>query len=306
MPSLKSRILLTLLRNRHLFKGRLTRERWDDESQIPGIRREVEKSTRMFKMPKGVTTEPVSIGALEATWIRPPQPAVDEGVILYFHGGGYVIGSMKTHIPLTAKVVAESRVPALLFGYRQAPEHPFPAAVEDALAAYRFLLDAGTAPSRIVFMGDSAGAGLCLALMMAIKDENLPLPAAAVPLSPWTDVTLSGESHRTRARVCMAPPGSAELFRRCYIGDRDPRNPWISPLFGDLTGLPPLLIFVGDHETMRDDAVRFAEKARAAGVDTTLRVGDGMVHCYPMLAPLFTEATQALAEIGAFIRRRLS
>jgi acetyl esterase/lipase len=146
---------------------------------------------------------------------------------------------------------------------------------------------------------------LCLCTLLALRDKGMPLPAAAVAMSPYTDLTLSGESHRTRVKQCLSPEGMAVVCSKYYYGDNDPRNPWISPLFGDLHGLPPMLIFVGDWETMRDDSTRFAEKARAAGVDVTLHVGEEMIHCYPLLAPFFPEATEAMAEICAFLKARV-
>jgi acetyl esterase/lipase len=154
-------------------------------------------------------------------------------------------------------------------------------------------------------MGESAGGGLCLATLLAVRDQGLPLPAGAVALSPWTDLTLSGESYRTQARVCISPPGMSQVCSKYYIGEHDPTDPWISPLYGDLHGLPPLFINVGDYETMRDDSVRFAAKAKAAGVDTTLVVGEKMIHCYPLMAGMFPEATQALGEVCGFIRKQL-
>jgi acetyl esterase/lipase len=167
------------------------------------------------------------------------------------------------------------------------------------------LLAQGIDSRNILIMGESAGGGLCLATLLAIRDQNLPLPAGAVALSPWTDLKLTGTSYRTRRNVCISPQGMSMVCSKYYVGDHDPEEPWISPFYGDLKGLPPVFINVGDYETMLDDSTRFAEKAKAAGVDMTLRIGEKMVHCYPLLAPLFPEATQAMNEIFAFIRARL-
>ena len=161
------------------------------------------------------------------------------------------------------------------------------------------------AGENIVIMGESAGGGLCLATLLAVRDQGLPLPAGAVALSPWTDLKLTGDSYRTKANVCISPPGMSTVCSKYYVGDHDPTEPWISPLYGDLHGLPPLFINVGDYETMRDDSTRFAAKAKAAGVDTTLMVGKKMIHCYPLMAPMFPEATQALEEVCHFIKQRL-
>ena len=192
-----------------------------------------------------------------------------------------------------------------MFNHRLAPEDPYPAALEDALASYEWLLAEGYTSERIAFVGESAGGGLCLAALLAVRDRGLPLPATGVAISPWTDLKLTGESHRTKARVCLSPPGMSAVCSQYYAGDYDRELPYISPLYGDLHGLPPLLIQVGEYETLLDDSTRFAAKAEAAGVDVTLRVGEKMIHCYPLLAPLFPEASQALGETCDFIRSHL-
>ncbi len=226
-------------------------------------------------------------------------------MILYTVGGGYVSGSCNDHRALVAKITQGSGVTTLLFDHRLAPEDPFPAALDDAVTAYRWLLAQGIAPSNIVIAGDSAGGGLCLATLLALRDQNTPLPAAAAVLSPWTDLVLTGESYRTKLNASIDPPGMSVVCSKYYVGENDPRHPWISPLYGGLRGLPALFICVGTNETMLDDSTRFAEKALAAGVDVTLSVWEGMVHCFPLMAPLFPEATQALDEICTFIRTHL-
>jgi acetyl esterase/lipase len=275
-------------------------------SSIPELREEVEKGVQMFgKLPPGIDASPFDINGLPAEWILPDGAAKDK-VILYFHGGGYVTGSCPAHRGITAKFVKGTGIGALLFGYRLAPEHPFPAALEDALAAHGWLLNQGVSPANIVFAGDSAGGGLCLAALVALKDMGLPLPAAAVALSPWTDLKCSGESYTAKARIDPATwPGSWTVFSKYYAGEQDPGNPWISPLYGDLKDLPPLLIYVGEREVLLDDSTRFAAKAKTAGVDVTLRVGEGLFHCYPVCAPLFPEATEAMEEICGFMKRHI-
>lgn len=305
MPSLKSRLLYLGMRNRHLLKFRLKREVWDWNTSILDFRKKCEETNdRLARMPAGIDITPVSIDALpsglSAEWIR-PSPAGNESVIFYIHGGGYVSGSCKDHRAMVAKIVKASQIGALLFDYRLAPEYPFPAALDDTLIAYRWLLDQGTPPSQIVVVGESAGGGLTLATLLALRDRDMPLPAAAVAMSPMTDLKLTGESHRTKAKVCLSPPGMSTVCAKYYAGENDPGLPYISPLYGELYGLPPILIYVGSYETLLDDSTRFAAKAKAAGVDVTLRVGEGMIHCYPLLAPLFPEATEALNEICRFI-----
>lgn len=305
MPSLQSRLLNFVLRNRHLLHFRLKKESWDWNTSIPLFREACEKGAkRLGRMPEGIEISPVTAHGLPAEWIRPSHSS-NAKAIFYTYGGGYVSGSCEDHRMQVAKFVQGSGTSALLFEYRLAPEHPYPAAIEDSLSAYQWLLSQGISPSKIVIVGESAGGGLCLATLLAIRDLGIALPAAAVALSPWTDLTCSGESYRTKAKVCISPRGMSAVCSKYYAGDHDPCLPWISPLYGDLRGLPPLMIFVGDHETMRDDSIRFAEKAKAAGVDVSLKVGEGMVHCYPLFAPLFPEATEAMDEICAFIKTHL-
>jgi monoterpene epsilon-lactone hydrolase len=309
MPSLRSRLIYLAMRNMHLLRFRLRRESWDWNTSIPEFRQRCEKTNRVLaKLPEGIEVSPVKIEGLpeglSAEWIRPAQAPRDK-VILYTHGGGYVSGSCQDHRSMVAKLVNGSGVSALLFEYRLAPEHPFPAALEDTLTAYNWLLVQGISPEHILIAGESAGGGLCLATLLALRDKKMPLPAGGVALSPMTDLKLTGESYRTKARVCLSPPGMATVCSKYYIGENDAGLPWISPLYGDLNGLPPLLIYVGGYETLLDDATRFAEKAKAAGVEVTLRVEEGMMHCFPLLAPLFPEATQAMHEICSYIRTHI-
>jgi len=223
--------------------------------------------------------------------------------MLYFHGGGYVSGSCKAHRAIVAKFVKATGMRALLFEYRLAPENRFPAALEDALNAYEWMLKQGIDPANIAFVGDSGGGGLELAALLAIKDRGIPLPYSIVALSPYTDLSCSGESHRTNLKKCLAPEGTAQAFAKHYAGDAALHDPYVSPLYGDLRGLPRMLIFCGSNETLRDDSVRYAKKANEAGVDVTLRVGQGLFHCYPATAPLFPEATAAMKEISEFLAK---
>lgn len=187
-----------------------------------------------------------------------------------------------------------------------APEHPFLAALEDSVRAYQWLLGQGVLPSKIVLMGDSAGGGLCLATLLVLRDKGIPLPSAAVAISPWTDLACSGASYLSNRKKCFSPDGTWTAFSKHYAGGHDPKLPWISPLYGNMHGLPPMLIYAGGDEILRDDAVSFADKAKAAGGQVTLRVVEGMFHCFPVCAPLFPEATQAFDEICAFVKSHLS
>jgi monoterpene epsilon-lactone hydrolase len=306
MASLKSQLMYWIARNRHLFKGQFKRPVWDTNPQlVTDFRQMCEDGAAMSgKIPETVAVEALMLEGMKAEWIRPV--GVKTGAaIFYLHGGGYISGSCSDHRHHVAKVVLASAVPALQFEYRLAPEHPYPAAFDDGMAAYRWMLAQGHNPGQIVIAGDSAGAGLTLALLLGIRDQGLPLPAAAVASSPWTDLLLTGDSYLANRYRCLSPLDMAVVCSRYYFGEHDPADPYISPLYGDLRGLPPLLIMAGSDETMRDDAVSFAEKARQAGVDVTLRVAEGMGHCYPFMAPMFPEAIAGMAEIGAFCKNRL-
>ncbi|HTP09271.1 MAG TPA: alpha/beta hydrolase, partial [Anaerolineae bacterium] len=310
MPSLQSQLIIFAIRNRHFLRFRSKRESWDDRTSIPDFRQQCEAGARRMKLPDGIEVLPVTIDGVtgianrQAEWLI-PDGALKDKVILYTVGGGYVSGSCSDHRAMVAKITKGSGVRTLLFDHRLAPEDPFPAALEDSVAAYRWLLAGGISPSNIVIVGDSAGGGLCLATLLALRDQSIPLPVAAVALSPWTDLALTGASYRTKLEASIDPPGMSVVCRNYYVGENDPCLPWISPLYGDLQGLPPIFICVGTNETMLDDSTRFAEKAKAAGVDVTLRAWKGMVHCFPLMAPLFPEATQALAEICAFIKTHI-
>lgn len=306
MTSLQSQLIYIAMKNRHLLEFRLKPETWDFTTSVQGFRERCERGAkRMAKLPQGIQVQPLTVAGMPAEWLIPDGAPADKK-ILYTHGGGYISGSLSDHRAIVAKMAKACGVSILLFEYRLAPEHPYPAALEDALAAYTWLLDQGTVPQDIMVVGESAGGGLCLALLITLKERGLALPAGGVAISPVTDQTLSGESQRTNARVCLSPPGMAEVCAAYYAGDQDRSTPGMSPLFGDLAGLPPLLIYVGGYETLLDDSTRFAAKAQQAGVDVTLRVGEKMIHCYPLLAPAFPEATAAIGEICQYIRRHLA
>lgn len=298
MQSLKSKIILGLMVNRHILKGKLRKQPFDPSSKgIRKLREQTEKGGKMFgKLPAEVEIIPVEIGKIYAEWMRLPQNNVQKAM-LYFHGGMYVTGSPKSHRPHVYKFVKGSGINALVFDYRLAPENPFPAALDDALNAYKFILEQGFEAQNIVFAGDSAGAGLCLATLLAIKDKCITLLTGAAVLSPWTDLARTGDSYITNVEKCLSPKGSSENASEFYVGNNDKRNPFISPLYGSLAGLPPLHISAGSNEILRDDSIRFAEKARAAGVEVTLRIGKGMCHCYPAFGNFFRESKFALGEI---------
>ncbi len=249
-----------------------------------------------------VKCERLSANGVDAEWISAPGAAADRAV-LYLHGGGDVMGSINTHRDMIGRLSRAAQARVLGLNYRLAPEHPFPAAVEDALAGYRYLLSSGLNPARLAIAGDSAGGGLTLATLVAARDAGIQLPAAAVCLSPWVDFEGLGESMKTRAQV--DPVASAEgtrLSAQAYLAGKDPRTPLAAPLYADLKGLPPLLIQVGDHETLLDDSNRVGARARAAGVKVTLEVWPEMIHVWQLFASFLPEAREAIDVIGKFIR----
>lgn len=267
---------------------------------VEGMRAEFEKYMAFFGTCPTVRREPVEVAGVGGEWFLPPD-AVPGRAVLYLHGGGYVVGSTATHQCLIGEIAKASHAATLGLNYRLAPEHPHPAALEDALAAYRWLLDGRVDPRGLFVMGDSAGGGLALALLLAAKDAGLPLPAAAVALSPWTDLAATGASLDTRAdRDAMLDKRGVLSFSRMVVKDGDPKSPLASPLYGDLRGLPPLLLHVGTEEILHDDATRFAERAQAAGGEVTLEVWDGMLHVWHLFSPILHEAREAIARIGQF------
>jgi len=255
------------------------------------------------RVAKDVTCEQVSAGGVPAEWIVAPG-AADDRVILYLHGGGYVMGSINTHRAMVARISRAAKAKAIALDYRLAPEHPFPAAVEDSTAAYRWLLAQGYKPNKIVISGDSAGGGLTLATLLALRDAKTALPAAAVPISAWSDMLGTGSSVKTRAAVdpMVGLEGLLKMGQQ-YVGNADPKNPLASPLHGDYSGLPPMLLQVGDAEILLDDSTRVAEKAKAAGVKVDLEVWPEMVHVWHVFAKLLPEAQQAIDRMGEFIQQ---
>jgi acetyl esterase/lipase len=247
---------------------------------------------------------PVNAGGVPAEWIVAPG-AADDRVLLYLHGGGYVMGSINTHREMVARLSKSSGARALVLDYRLAPENPCPAAVDDATAAYRWLLSQGIKSSRIVIAGDSAGGGLTLATLVALRDAKVPLPAAGVCISPWTDMEGSGASMTTRAKVDpLVQKDMLVNMAKLYLGGNDPKSPLAAPLYADMRGLPPLLIHVGDAEVLLDDSTRVAERAKAVGVKVNLEIWPEMPHVWHLFAPMLPEGQQAIEKIGQFVREQ--
>ncbi len=289
---------LVIERMRRVYRG------WNRETTVAEMRRDWDAAFAVCTTP--VSCERVSDGGVDGEWITPAAPAKDKAV-LYFHGGGFRLGSVSSHRDLIARIADASGCCVLAINYRLAPEHRFPASLEDALAAYNYMLDRGLKPQDIAFAGDSAGGNLVLATMLALRDHGLPLPVAGVLMSPWTDLAATGMSYTSRAEADPIHQRPMILaLAKSYLGEQgDPRDPLASPLYADLRGLPPLLIQVGDRETVLDDSIGFADKAQSAGVDVELQVWDGMIHVFQMFGAELSEAHQAIASIAKFLDRHL-
>jgi monoterpene epsilon-lactone hydrolase len=264
----------------------------------------VAKTFRDPPVPKGWRVRHTEAPPLAGDWIERADGAPAARTLLYFHGGGYCFCSPATHRPITLALATGADARAVVPLYRLAPEHRFPAAVEDAVAAYRRLVAMGTPPGRIVVGGDSAGGGLALSMLLSLRDAGDPLPAGAVLFSPWTDLAATGASLVANDRSDVMFHGySIAKGARVYLGDAPPTHPLASPLYGDLRGLPPLFIQVSDSEVILDDSTRLAAKATAAGVTVDLKQWHRLPHVWQIFAPRLPEARAALAEAAAFIRR---
>jgi len=290
----------------HVVREHLAKLPPSNTLTIAERRAQYERAERIFPTPPDVKVETVTAHERPAEWLTPPRARPD-AVVLYLHGGGYVIGSPRSHRHLAAAIAGAAGTRALLLDYRLAPEHPFPAALEDAVAAYEWVLSRGIAPGQVVIAGDSAGGGLTVATLLALRERGLPRPAGGVCISPWVDLTNSAPSYTSKAAVDpIVTQEGIGLMTRAYIGTGDPKQPLVSPLYADLRSLPPLLIHVGSDEVLLDDAVGLAERARAAGVDVKLEEWPAMIHVWHWFLPMLDEAERAIAGIGVFVRARMA
>lgn len=252
-------------------------------------------------------SEKVSADGVDASWVDAPG-ADPQKALMYFHGGGFQVGSVRSHRDIIARLSAAAGCRALGVNYRLAPDYRFPAPIEDATIAYRWLLNQGFDPKKIALVGDSAGGGLALSTLLALREQTLPLPAVVAVMSVWTDLTASGESYETRAKSDPIHQRRMILaMAKNYLGDSaDAKNPMASPLFADLRGLPPMLLQVGDRETVLDDSRNFATRASAAGVEVQLEVWDDMIHVFQQFTADLPEAGVAIDSIGRFLKRHWS
>jgi len=293
MASIRSQLLAKFLRmtvkKKFATSGDLTKER-DAMDKM---------SAMSIKGERGRLT---TLGGVPGKW-HEAQLGSKETVVLYLHGGGYVLGSPTSHGGLAGLMTNLAQARVFVLDYRLAPEAPFPAALDDAVSAYKALLNDGKSPEKIVIAGDSAGGGLTISLMVALKEQGIPLPAAGVCLSPWVDLSFSGDSIQTNAKAdSILCKQSLSWLAEQYLGDIAENDPRVSPLFADLNGLPPLLIQVGSEEVLLDDAIRLNKLAKKAGVDSTLEIWDGQVHVWPLMSRLIPEARQAIHVIATFIK----
>jgi monoterpene epsilon-lactone hydrolase len=288
---------LAIERIRRIYRG------WNRDTSVAQMRLDWDIAFQADIAP--ILHQRVSTAGVDGEWIAGSHTRHDKA-ILYFHGGGFRLGSVSSHRELIAGIAGASGYRVLAINYRLAPEHRFPAPLEDAIAAYGGMLDQGLRPDNIAFAGDSAGGNLVLTTMLGLRQRGLPLPACGVLMSPWTDLAATGETYVSRADADPIHQRSMiAALAKNYLGeDGNPRDPLVSPLYADLTGLPPLLIQVGDRETVLADSTMVADKARAAGVDVELQVWDGMIHVFQMFAEL-PEAQRAIGSIAEFLKRHL-
>jgi len=272
-------------------------------TDIETARQGLEALSTLTPVAPDISIEKTIIEGIPAEWVIAPN-AVEDRVFLYLHGGAYIMGSCNTHRYLASKLSRSTAARVIVPEYRLAPEHPFPAAIEDAVKVYRWLISSGITPDKIIIGGDSAGGGLTLATLLSLKDEDEALPALAVLLSPWTDMEGTGESMETRAAVDpWLSPDASRATPALYIRDVDPRHPLVSPIYADLSGLPSMLVHVGNDEILLSDSARLVERARAAGVEVNFKVWEEMWHVFQTFA--IPEGQQAIDEIGEFVEKHL-
>jgi monoterpene epsilon-lactone hydrolase len=274
-------------------------------TEIAQMRIDADTRAKAFVLPADVTVQPVDANGVKAEWTTTPD-ADPSSAILYLHGGGYVICSLESHRHLAAEVGRAAGTRTLAIDYRLAPEHPFPAPVEDTVAAYRYLLNSGLQPHRIAFAGDSAGGGLVVGAMLAIREAGLPLPACGWCISPWVDMEALGQSFTDRADTDPTVQKATILaMAEWYLGGANPRHPHAAPIYGELRGLPPLLIQVGSVETLLDDSLTLARKAGIADIPVELQIWPEMIHIWHIFFPMLSAGRRAIASGGSFVRNTI-
>jgi phosphinothricin tripeptide acetyl hydrolase len=275
------------------------------DQTIQQLRAQMEEWVGSFPLPEGVSVETVDANGVPAEWVEAPG-AWGDTVFLYLHGGGYALGSLATGRHLAAAFSEAAATRVLSIDYRLAPEHPFPAAVNDAVAGFRWLVERGTSPEKVLIGGDSAGGGLSVATLVALRDAGDPMPSAGVCISPWVDLTCSSDTYRTKSETDpVIVPEDIRWLASLYLADQNPKTPLASPLFADLEGLPPLLIQVGSEEVLLDDAIGLDRRAREAGVESTLEVWEDMIHVWHVFFMMLKEGREGIARIGEYFKSRI-
>lgn len=286
--------------------GLATQFAFNDSIPLPALRKVIDQMRFLARPPKGCELQTGHVGHIAYDFWTPPQ--FEPGrLLLYSHGGGYIMFSHRTHRGLAARLAEEFAAQAIVHDYRLAPEHRFPAAIDDALSVYRHVLEQGYDPAKIILAGDSAGGGITFALMLAARDAGLPLPGLAIGISPWVDMTASGQSMRENAdKDVMLKPSDIEAFREKYLADGDTKHPYASPLFADLKGLPPVMLQAAGDEILRDDSVRLAAALRDARVAVELDVSPGLFHVFEFAWRWLPQSNDAIVRMGDFVRRHFS
>lgn len=300
MPSTESDAL------RAHYQSMTDRMAADPGMDLVTLRSMFEELADRAKEPEGVTYAEVDDGEVHGLWCRPVD-AADDRVILYTHGGGFVANSSHSHRKLAGHLAKATGVTSFVVEYRRAPEHPFPAQLEDGVTAYRWLVGRGFQPEHIATAGDSAGGNLAIGIPLKLRELGEPLPAAAVAFSPWLDMQHLGKTLDSNAETdAVVSRAVVELMSTMYLGEHgDPTDPLASPLYADPTGLPPLHITAGEHETLLDDSQRFADKALGAGLDVTFTTAPEQQHVYPFMVGRAPEADAAVRDAGDWVRPRL-
>ncbi len=285
-----------------LLKDMIRLSMWLVPNTLESYRFYAGQSKLLVHVPRGFFCEPGVLEGIPVHWISHREHC-EPRVVIYLHGGGYVIGSNHTHMELACRIAKASRAQVMMLDYRLAPEHPFPAALDDALTAYRYLLGQNILPEQIMFAGDSAGGGLTLSVLQNIRDQDLPIPAGGVCLSPWLDLTCSLSSRSRRLhRDPLITPDRVRLFARHYSAAHDAKHPSISPYFGSLQGLPPVLMQVGGDEILLTECKHFHRRARQSKAPVTLEVWPHMFHVWHFAARVLPEGRQAIRDIGGFVK----
>lgn len=301
MFDIRAKFALLMMRRLRRLASRYTND----------LRRFRIQEQRLFKrlpLPKGVERRDQTIAGMRAAQWVPKQLREPQKIVLYLHGGGYSCGSIDSYASLIARFAKETGIVCLGIDYRLAPEHPFPAALDDVLATYNWLLqEGGFAAHDVVVMGDSAGGGLTWALLLRLKELGQDMPLCTVTLSPWADLAMTGVSvvHRAQ-RDPLLEPVEAQKWAQRYAGETPLKHPLISPLYGDLSGLPPMLLHVGTEEILYSDTMRLAEKAQVQGTDVTLWIGEGMPHVWHFMWRYLPQSRQAIAQASDFIHQKIT